>query len=299
MRPAPSPADPLALAEPPARLQAFLRFIAFLALAAGLTGGGLFAISKTFRLQVDLDHPSLGIALAGQVALVLLSAVFPALLVRLATREGVASFGWGRPPRRRQLLMGAAGGFVLMTLLIAAIAAFGGLRFDAPALPPLAIVGYGLGYAALFSLVAISEEGLLRAYALIQLSRAISFWPAALVTSLLFVAMHLGHRNETAMGLAQVGLFGLLMALSVRQTGGLWFALGFHAAWDFTETFVYGVPDSGMASAGSLIVSRFVGAGWLTGGSAGPEGSALVFAVLALLAGWIWFGLRPRDPSAT
>jgi hypothetical protein len=82
------------------------------------------------------------------------------------------------------------------------------------------------------------------------------------------------------------------MAVSVRKSGGIWFAIGFHAAWDFAETFLFGVPDSGAASAGSLVVSTFSGPAWLTGGTAGPEGSLVVFLPLALLGLWLRLGFR-------
>lgn len=282
--------------RPADRRRAFVRAVAFLAIAGVMIAACLFALTRVLGAHADFDHPTLGLIFVVEAALALLTALLPAALLRLATREPLVLFGWGRPSWPRQLLTGMAGGLVAMALCLAAIAALGGLRFAAPTLPPLALLGYGAAYAATFLLVGIAEEGMLRGYALIQLARAIGFWPAAILTSLIFLALHLGHSNETAIGLAQVGLFGLLMAVSVRRTGGIWFALGFHAAWDFTETFLFGVPDSGAASAGSLIVSTFSGPAWLTGGSAGPEGSLLVFVPLGLLALWLgsgrWLGTR-------
>ena len=67
------------------------------------------------------------------------------------------------------------------------------------------------------------------------------------------------------------------------QTGNIWFAIGTHAAFDWGETFVYSVPDSGLPAQGHLFNSSFHGPFWLTGGSVGPEGSA--FAILVLLIG--------------
>jgi membrane protease YdiL (CAAX protease family) len=291
--------SPLALASLPRdRLKAVARSVAFMAIALALAAAGFVLASSALKLQVNLDSAPIRLIFTAQVALVALTVIAPAGLIWLFTREPAAVFGWGRPPRLRQFLVGATGGLALMSLLIGLIALFGAIRFSPPSLPASAVIGYGVSYAAIFALVAVSEEGLLRGYALIQLSRAISFWPAAIVTSLLFVAMHLGHNSETVIGLAQVGLFGLLMAFSVWRTGGLWFALGFHAAWDFTETFVYGVPDSGLTSAGSLVVSHFSGPAWLTGGSAGPEGSVLVLPALAALGSFIHFALPAVDRRA-
>lgn len=274
----------------PARRRALVRTAAFLAIAGIMIVLCLFALTRILGDHADFDHPTLGLIFAVEAALALLTALLPAALLRLLTHEPLALFGWGQAPRPRQVLIGAVGGVAMMALCLGMIAMLDGLRFAAPTLPALSLLGYGAAYVTIFILVGIAEEGMLRGYALIQLARAIGFWPAAILTSLIFVALHLGHSNETAIGLAQVGAFGLLMALSVRKTGRIWFALGFHAAWDFAETFLFGVPDSGAASVGSLITSTFSGPAWLTGGTAGPEGSLLVFLPLGLLALWLWSG---------
>jgi uncharacterized protein len=70
----------------------------------------------------------------------------------------------------------------------------------------------------------------------------------------------------------------------IRRTGTLWFAVGYHAAWDWAETFFYGTPDSGLLGAGRFLNSSSHGPNWLTGGSAGPEGSVFAFLVLVLCA---------------
>ena len=81
-----------------------------------------------------------------------------------------------------------------------------------------------------------------------------------------------------------MAFIGLFFALTLRRTGTLWFALGFHAAWDWGETFFYSVPDSGIVFPGHLLKSSLHGARWLTGGSVGPEGSSVCFVVIALLS---------------
>jgi uncharacterized protein len=83
------------------------------------------------------------------------------------------------------------------------------------------------------------------------------------------------------------GLIGFFFCLTLRRTGSLWFAVGFHAAWDWGETFFYSVPDSGMVAPGHLLSSSLRGADWLGGGSVGPEGSVFCLVVIAVL--WIAF----------
>ncbi len=61
-------------------------------------------------------------------------------------------------------------------------------------------------------------------------------------------------------------------------------AVGLHAAFDWGETFLYSVPDSGLVAPGHLLNSSLHGAAWLTGGMVGPEGSVMSFVVVGLTA---------------
>lgn len=115
------------------------------------------------------------------------------------------------------------------------------------------------------------------------------FWPAAIVLGIAFGAVHLGNQGEAIYGAVMAGLFGLVAAFSLLRTGSIWFAIGMHASWDWGETYLYSVPDSGLLAQGHLLNSSFHGPRWLTGGSVGPEGSAFVFLVLLIWAACIHF----------
>jgi len=60
--------------------------------------------------------------------------------------------------------------------------------------------------------------------------------------------------------------------------------VGLHAAFDWGETFLFSVPDSGLVAPGHLLNTSLQGPVWLTGGSVGPEGSVMAFGVVALAA---------------
>jgi hypothetical protein len=120
------------------------------------------------------------------------------------------------------------------------------------------------------------------------------FWPAALFLSGIFGVAHLGNHGENVLGILQVVATGLLFCLMIRRTGNLWFAIGFHAAWDWAETFFYGTPDSGLLGVGRFLNSSVQGPNWLTGGSAGPEGSVFAFLIILVCAALIHF----RFPNA-
>ena len=194
---------------------------------------------------------------------------------------------YGIPPRQafgKRFWEGSVWGFAALSALLLVLRASGHFRIDSVALAGEAVFRYAGGWAAVFLAVSISEELAFRGYWLFSFSRRIRFWPAALFTSVVFGAAHLGNPGENALGILQVIAVGLLLCLTLRRTGNLWFALGFHAAWDWAETFFYGTPDSGLLGVGRFLNSSVQGPNWLTGGSAGPEGSILVFFVFALCA---------------
>jgi hypothetical protein len=89
--------------------------------------------------------------------------------------------------------------------------------------------------------------------------------------------------------LLQVAAAGMLFCFSVWRTGSLWWAIGFHCTWDWAQLFIFGTIGSGVRFAGGVLTATPVGPTWLSGGSAGPEGSVLCFVglsvgALALLA---------------
>ena len=109
------------------------------------------------------------------------------------------------------------------------------------------------------------------------------FWLAAWVTSTLFGFVHLNNNGENPVGIFAAAAIGFVFVVSVRLTGSAWWAIGFHAAWDWTETFFFGTADSGMPAVGSYLVSKPAGNVFWSGGTDGPEGSVLVLAVVLLV----------------
>jgi hypothetical protein len=144
---------------------------------------------------------------------------------------------------------------------------------------------YGALYGIAFLMVGLFEEFSFRGYMQATLGSGIGFWPAAIILSILFGAIHLSNGGEAWFGAAMAGSFGVLAAFCLQRTGNIWFPIGMHATWDWSETFFYSVPDSGFLAKGHLFNSTFHGPTWLTGGTVGPEGS--VFAFLVLLIGGI------------
>jgi membrane protease YdiL (CAAX protease family) len=214
---------------------------------------------------------------------VLVAAVVPALVLGRVERRRWGVYGLpGRRAFGKLFWAGAVWGFGGITLLLGAMY---GLRVFA--VGPLAmhgarVVKFAVFWAVFFLLVGFFEEFLLRGYSQFTLTRAIGFWPAAVLLSCMFGLIHLSNSGEQWPGLLAAAAIGFFFCLTLRRTGSLWFAVGFHAAWDWGETFFYSVPDSGT-----------IFPGWLTGGRVGPEGSVLCFVVIGVM--WVGFARVYRE----
>jgi hypothetical protein len=69
-----------------------------------------------------------------------------------------------------------------------------------------------------------------------------------------------------------------MLAAAYMRTRRLWFPMGVHAAWNFTQGGIFGVAVSGTTSNG-LLQGELHGPAWLTGGEFGAEASAVAVIV--------------------
>ena len=120
---------------------------------------------------------------------------------------------------------------------------------------------------------------------LLHLNKAESsgFWQASWVTSTLFGFLHTGNNGENWIGIFAAGAIGFVFVVSIRVTGSAWWAIGCHAAWDWSETYFYGAADSGMVASGHYLSVTPAGSAFWSGGADGPEGSVLVIGIIVLM----------------
>jgi membrane protease YdiL (CAAX protease family) len=220
-------------------------------------------------------------------ARVFLVVAIPALIMARIER---AKWGdYGLPLNRifsRETFAGLVWGFGGLSIVMGCLWACGAYHINGLAIQGSEIWRYTGVWGLAFIFVALFEEFFLRGYMQYTLASGIGFWPAAILLSALFLAGHIRNPGETVWGLIDVFLAGLFFCFALWRTGNLWFAVGLHAAWDWGLTFFYSVPDSGMMGLGHLLNVRLSGPAWMTGGSAGPEGSAI-----NLVSDILWFPL--------
>jgi len=260
------------------------RLLVYLLLIYMFARAGTFLITIFHLPQFSRGGFTATSTLVGEVARIIAAFAGAAIMGRLEARQ----FGGYGLPRAgafgARFLQGAAWGMAMIAGIIFLIRAFGGFSFGELALRGQTLWGYAALWGVVFICVGILEEFLFRGYAQFTLATGIGFWPAATALSAAFGAIHLGNSGEDKVGALSVFVVGMFFCLTLRRTGNLWFAVGLHAAFDWGETFLFSVPDSGLVAPGHLLNSTLHGAVWLTGGTVGPEGSVMTFLVIGIAA---------------
>lgn len=192
-------------------------------------------------------------------------------------------------PLRRGLIkdfgVGAVLGFLAISGTLLTMFLLHGFHIDGLAIHGTTVLTSLLAWTPAILMVGLFEEFGFRGYVQYTLASGIGFWPAAFVISGLFGLLHLlGNLNENVMGSVAIVMFGVLLCLFLRRTGALWCSVGFHLAYDWGETFFYGVPNSGIPPYHTLFNSNLTGSPWLTGGKVGPEASLFTPIALSLVA---------------
>jgi membrane protease YdiL (CAAX protease family) len=263
------------LFSPLARIVIFAAlFIAFSFLAGGL----MHALGWGGKQSPDLEH-----ALVQFVMRALPALLAYLLLVKLVERRPIDELA----PRRllQDAVMGLLGGLLLFSAVVGVMYLLGsyhvtGSNPQAKWLPALLMVGLGAG---------IGEEIIARGVLFRIIEEGLGTWVALVVSALFFGAAHIANPGATLWSSAAIAIeAGLLFGLLYHVTRSLVLCMGLHAAWNFTQGTIYGIPVSGLKADGWLLSTRS-GPDWLSGGVFGAEASVIALILtlpcaLALLA---------------
>ena len=75
---------------------------------------------------------------------------------------------------------------------------------------------------------------------------------AIAVNGLFFAALHLGNPGAGFLPIADIAVCGLAFSLAKWYTGSIWTCFGIHTMWNFTQNFIFGLPNSGLVSEASI-----------------------------------------------
>ena len=187
------------------------------------------------------------------------------------------------------LLLGLAAGAAVMTLIVGSLWMFGWVVVGSK---PIESVALALRDSIRSGVL---EELVLRLVIFRLLWRAFGIWPAITLAALLFGGLHLANPDS--------GLFAALCLIAGEGigiglfliTGRIWASIGMHAAWNFTQGWIFGAVVSGTSEIAGGPLATHPAAGvsdLLSGGGFGPEASmpALIVSLAAsatlLLHAW-------------
>lgn len=289
--PEPKPSGLNAIFIGPYGLRSGWRALLFLLLLVAVVFAGAFLLQFVARSPKGSIVP-LSYALAAEVAQ-FVGVLVATLIASRAEDKPLTAYGYQGERRLRRFALGVLSGVAAISLLVLALWQGGWVTIiRSPELHGFSTPAFGSGWALMFLLVAFFEESSLRGYLQFTLTRGIGFGWSALLLSGLFGASHINNSGESLIGLCSAAGIGLVFCMSLWYTGSLWWAVGFHMAWDWGESFLYGTADSGLVVQGSLMRSTPKGAALWSGGSAGPEGSLLILPTVGLVALLVWLVWR-------
>ncbi|MBW0007691.1 MAG: CPBP family intramembrane metalloprotease [Sphingomonas sp.] len=241
----------------------------------------LMAVRLGFYLGqfVSAGQPATAIIQAA-VTLTLTLVTYKLAITRLGKRPRDDLRTAGAVP---DLVRGLATGAALFSAVVGVAAAFGVYR----------VTGRGTVSEILVPVIATSimpgfmEEIFFRGILFRWIEEFAGSWAALIVTSALFGIAHILNPGATWFSSFAIAIeAGLLLGSVYMLTRSLWMPIGLHAAWNFIQGPVFGVPVSGGPPNG-LLHSALEGPTLLTGGAFGLEAS-LICLTLATTAG-LWF----------
>jgi len=109
----------------------------------------------------------------------------------------------------------------------------------------------------LFALVCVfiqssTEELWCRGFMYERINVHYPLWIAILVNGLFFAALHMSNPGAGVLPIIDIAICGLSYSIAKWYTGSIWFPMGIHTAWNFTQNFLFGLPNSGLVSEASV-----------------------------------------------
>ena len=178
----------------------------------------------------------------------------------------------GRDNTVRILLFGLLVGFVMNFSCIVLALLHGDIKLT---LSPAAGQVLFFLFALLFVFIQSSSEELwCRGFLYERLNVRYPLWVAIVVNGVLFGLLHTFNPGVSVLAIAGIIVCGISFSLARWYTKSLWFVMAIHTAWNFTQNFIFGLPNSGLVSEASIFALDAANAktSWIYSASFGVEG---------------------------
>lgn len=135
-----------------------------------------------------------------------------------------------------------------------------------------------------------AEELLSRGYMQGALMERYSFKTAVIVNGLFFGLMHLPNDGVTVLSIVNTTIYGIVMSMITYYFHSLWFSIAHHTAWNFTQNFIFGLPNSGLAAEKAIFKLTGSRHSIIYNSKFGVEGGIVIFilGLISIIAILIW-----------
>jgi len=213
--------------------------------------------------------------------------LIPTLIAARLERLPLDSYGipW-RQAFRGMFWEGAAWGLAAISLQVCVLQAIHCISVHLSGLSGRTSFAFAGRWGFTMLAVALFEECLKRGYLQTVCGRTLGFWPAAVVLASLFgLEKLLVPDYRTLIAFLSIVLYALLMCLTLKLTGSLWFAIGFHCGVEWCTVFIFGIRTPIIPHPeGTLLNVVFKGPAWITGGQSGLMASILMPLLIIALS---------------
>jgi uncharacterized protein len=265
----------------------WLRIVQFPLLRLVVLGVPAFyclAVSNTFMSE---NKPRADVTITAAAAMGWLALGIYYGLVRLIERREVSELsvkGMGKE-LGAGLLIGAG----LYTACVLVLVMMGYYRVDG-----LNAIWFMVPAIAMALSSSVLEELLFRGVLFRVVEDGLGSWIALFVSALVFGLVHLINPSATLTGALFISVeAGVLLGAAYMLTRRLWLGIGFHFAWNYTQSAVFSGVVSGSESDPGLMRATINGPAVFTGGSFGVEASVIA-CVLCTTVGIIMLVMAVR-----
>ncbi len=149
--------------------------------------------------------------------------------------------GFSKKHRLSQLIKGFALGIIFVAIYIIILIVMKQVSFEFNRLNPDILYSLFMGVIIFFG-VAFAEEITYRGYIQGLCSKK-NKYVGLIITAAIFALSHLLNSSYSVLSLIYLTIGGILLGLMRMETENIWFPLGFHIAWNWTEIRIFGLGN--------------------------------------------------------
>lgn len=202
-------------------------------------------------------------------------------------KRTISSMGVKKEHAARDYLVGCLIGFVMFSAVVLVNFLLGGMKFES--FNSNVSVGLLFVFLAGFVIQGMSEEFVCRGYLMNTIGGKHSMAAAVIISSVVFMALHLGNQGLSIIALVNLVLIAVFFAVYMICFDNIWGVCAIHSIWNFAQGNIYGIKVSGadLNTVPVFTVTQTGESSLINGGAFGAEGglgtTIVILVSLALL----------------